>query len=367
MSTGLNLALAVTLGGFLLALVFGFVASRSNFCIMGAVSDVVNMQHWGRMRLWMLSVAVAIGLTSALYLAGQIDIAKSVYQRPLIPWLSLLLGGAVFGVGMTIAGGCPNKNLIRLGGGSLRSLVVLVFLGIASYMTLKGMFAQWRVSWLDPVAIDLATIGLQQQGLGAIVARVTGWSAEVALAGTAALVALGLLTFVFKDGAFRGEPAQVGAGLVLGLLVAGGWYLTGHIGFGESPETLEDVYFATNTRTLESFSFVAPIAYSLEMLLLWTDKSLRMTFGIASVLGTVAGACIESVISRRFRWEGFASLQDLRQNLLGAVLMGAGGVTAIGCTIGQGLSGLSTLAVGSMIAVAGIVAGSALTMKWLQR
>ena len=367
MSTALNPALAVILGGFLLALVFGFVASRSNFCIMGAVSDVVNMQHWGRMRLWMLSVAVAIGLTSLLALSGQIDITKSVYQRPLIPWLSLLLGGVVFGVGMTIAGGCPNKNLIRLGGGSLRSLVVLVFLGIASYMTLKGLFAQWRVSWLDPVAIDLSTMGLQQQGLGAIVASVTGLSAAVALAGTAALVALGLLTFVFKDGAFRGEPAQVGAGLALGLLVAGGWYLTGHIGFGESPETLEDVYFATNTRTLESLSFVAPIAYSLEMLLLWTDKSLRMTFGIASVLGTVAGACIESVISRRFRWEGFASLQDLRQNLLGAVLMGAGGVTAIGCTIGQGLSGLSTLAVGSMIAVAGIVAGSALTMKWLQR
>ncbi len=367
MSTGLNPALAVILGGFLLALAFGYVASRSNFCIMGAVSDVVNMQHWGRMRLWILAVAIAMVGTSLLHLLGQIDLAKSVYQRPVIPWLSLLVGGIVFGIGMTIAGGCPNKNLIRLGGGSLRSLVVLLFLGVASYMTLKGLFALGRVTWLDPVAIDLTAIGLQQQGLAAIVAKLTGLQAPVALGATMAVVALGMLVFVFKDSGFRAEPGQIGAGLALGALVAGGWYLTGHVGFGENPETLENVYFATNTRTLESFSFVAPIAYSLEMLMLWTDKSLRMTFGIASVLGIVAGACIETRLSGRFRWEGFASLQDLRQNLAGAVLMGAGGVTAIGCTIGQGLSGLSTLALGSTIAVAGIVAGSALTMKWLQR
>lgn len=367
MSTGLTPALAVILGGFLLALVFGYVASRSNFCIMGAVSDVVNMQHWGRVRLWVLTVAVAVAATSLLHLSGQIDLAKSVYQRPVIPWLSLLVGGFVFGIGMTIAGGCPNKNLIRLGGGSIRSLVVLVFLGIASYMTLKGLFAQGRAAWLDPVAIDLTAMGLQQQGLGAVIARLTGLPAALALGAAAATVTLAMLVFVFKDAGFRAEAGQVGAGVALGALVALGWYLTGHVGFGENPETLEDVYFATNTRTLESFSFVAPIAYSLEMLMLWTDKSLRMTFGIASVLGVVAGAAIETRLSGRFRWEGFASLQDLRQNLAGAVLMGAGGVTAIGCTIGQGLSGMSTLALGSMIAVVGIVAGSATTMKWLQR
>lgn len=367
MSSSLSPALVVILGGFLLAIVFGFVASRSNFCVMGAVSDVVNMQHWGRARLWMLAVAVGAALTQLLYLTGQIDLAKSVYHRPLVPWLSLLLGGAVFGIGMTLSGGCPNKNLVRLGGGSLRSLVVLVFLAIASYMTLKGLFAQFRVGVLDPVAFDLSRVGILQQGLAPVVARITGVSGNAALLGTTGVIVAALLAFVMSDREFRADRGQLASGVLLGLLIAAGWYLTGHLGYGENPETLETVYFATNTRTLESFSFVAPLAYGLEMLMLWTDKSLRMTFGIAAVIGIVIGAAIDSRLGGKFRWEGFASLQDLRQNLLGAILMGAGGVTAIGCTIGQGLSGLSTLAIGSMIAVGGIVAGSAATMRWMQR
>ena len=107
-----------------------------------------------------LAIAVAVLATSALSLTGQVDLTKAVAQRPSLPWLSLLVGGLVFGIGMTLAGGCANKNLVRLGGGSLRSLVVLVFTGIASYMTLKGLFGQWRASFLDPVAIDLG-IGLE--------------------------------------------------------------------------------------------------------------------------------------------------------------------------------------------------------------
>ena len=367
MPTGPTPALIVVLGGFVLAFIFGVVANRSNFCIMGAVSDAVNMQHWGRVRLWMLALAVAIVGTNVLYLTGSIDLAKSIYHRPTLPWLSLLVGGALFGVGMTLAGGCPNKNLLRLGGGSLRSLIVLVILAITAYMTLKGLFAEFRVVYLDPVAVDLAGLGLKQASIGALFSRLGGLPVAAGLTAATAVCAVGLLVFVFKDREFRSEPVQIASGVVLGLLVVAGWFVTGHLGFGESPETLEDVYFATNSRTLESLSFVAPMAYSLEMLLLWTDKSLRMSFGIASVIGVALGALVEARFSGRFRWEGFASLQDLRQNLAGAALMGFGGITAMGCTIGQGLSGLSSLAIGSLIAVAGIVSGSAATMKWLQR
>jgi uncharacterized protein len=126
-------------------------------------------------------------------------------------------------------------------------------------------------------------------------------------------------------------------------------------------------YFGTNTRTIESMSFVAPTAFSLEMLMLWTDKSLRVTFGIATVIGVVLGSLAHALATREFRWEGFASLEDLRNHLGGAVLMGFGGVTAMGCTIGQGLSGISTLAMGSMLALTGIVAGAVAMMKWQQR
>jgi len=362
---GANLGTLVVWGGFALAFVFGAVANRTNFCTMGAVSDVVNMGHWGRMRMWLLAMAVAIIGANALFYLGLIDLSKTIYQRPTLSWLSLLVGGLLFGVGMSLAGGCANKNLVRAGAGSVRSLVVLTFVAISAYMTLKGLFGQWRASWLDPVAIDLAALGLKDQSLASLLARLTGVSAKTALMVTAWVVGLGLLAFVFKDSRFRANAAQWLGGAVIGAIVIAAWYLTGHVGFGENPETLETVYFATNTRTLESMSFVAPTAFTLELLMLWTDKSLHATFGIASALGIALGSLAWALASKSFRWEGFASLDDLRNQLFGALLMGFGGVTALGCTIGQGVSGVSTLAIGSFIALGGILAGAAATMKYI--
>lgn len=354
----------VVWGGFVLAFLFGAIANKTNFCTMGALSDVVNMSHWGRLRMWLLAIAVAIVGTSALYASGQIDLSKAIYVQPKLPLLSLLVGGAVFGVGMTLSGGCVNKNLVRVGGGSLRSVVVLVFVGLSAYMTLKGLFGLWRVTWLDPVALDLTQWGLAGQTLPLLVAKLTGLAARSALWLSVALVCAGLLGFIFKDHRFRSNPNQLLGGLVLGLLIPAAWYLTGHIGHGENPDTLEIVYFATNTRTLESFSFVAPVAFGLELLMLWTDSSMHITFGIASVLGVVLGSMSYALATHQFRWEGFASLQDLRTQLLGALLMGFGGVTALGCTVGQGLSGVSSLAMGSVLALASIMAGCVATLHY---
>ena len=360
-----DLSGTVVWGGFGLAFVFGAVANRTNFCTMGALADVVNMGHWGRMRMWLLAIAVAIVGASALVLGGQVDLGKAIMQRPSIAWLSLALGGAMFGVGMTLAGGCANKNLVRAGAGSLRSVVVLTFMAIAAYMTLKGLFGQWRAAWLDPVAIDLAALGWTDQSLATAVAKLGGLPQPTALAATAAVLVLALLGFVLRDRRFRANTAQLVGGVVIGALVVAAWYLSGRLGFGESPQTLEDVYFATNSRTIESLSFVGPTAYGLELLMLWTDRSLHITFGIASVLGVALGSAAYALASGKFRWEGFASLSDLRNQLFGAVLMGFGGVTALGCTIGQGITGLSTLAIGSFIAVAGIMGGAVATMKYI--
>lgn len=364
MTDAVNPASLVVWGGFVLAFIFGVVANKTNFCTMGAVSDVVNMEHWGRMRMWLMAMAVAMIGANLLYYFGQVDLSKSVYARPSLPWLSLMVGGAVFGVGMTIAAGCANKNLVRLGGGSVRSLVVLVFLAISAYMTLKGLFGQWRTSFLDPVALDLTRWGLTGQSLAQVLAKLTGLAEKPALLVTMSAVGLGLLVFVLKDKRFRANGSQLIGSVVLGLVVVAGWYLTGHLGYGENPETLETVFFGTNTRTLESLSFVAPTAFSLELLMLWTDKSMRVTFGIASAAGVVLGSFAYAISTRQFRWEGFSSMEDLRTQLLGAVLMGFGGVTAIGCTVGQGLSGVSTLAIGSFIALAGIIGGAVVTMKY---
>ena len=366
MSTAASQIATLVVGaGFASAVALGWIVARANFCTMGALADIVNMGHWGRMRMWLLAIAVAIAGTTLLAATGQVDLARAVVRRPTLLWLSLLVGGLAFGVGMTLAGGCANRNLVRAGAGSVRSLVVLVFLAIASYMTLKGLFGAWRVRWLDPVSLALGERGIADQGLGTLLAHATGLDAGTAMLGAAAVVVLALLVFVFKDARFRANRLQVLAGLVIGALVVIGWYVTGHLGFGENPETLENVFFATNTRTLESFSFVAPLAFGLELLMLWTDASLHLTFGIASVLGVVAGSALHALTSGSFRWEGFASLADLRNQLVGALLMGFGGVTALGCTVGQGISGLSTLSIGSFIAMAGIVGGSVATLRYM--
>ena len=368
MESSVNLASWVVWGGFALAFVFGLVASKTNFCTMGAISDVVNMEHWGRMRMWLLAIGVAVLGSSLLAYTGQVDLGKSIYQRPVLPWLSLLVGGALFGVGMTMAGGCANRNLIRVGAGSVRSLVVLTFMAISAYMTLKGLFGQWRASFLDPVTIDLSGLGMKSQSLADLLARASGLAANTALLLTAVVVFLALAVFAFKDKRFRGNVNQVAGAVVLGLIIVAAWYLTGHIGFvAEDPETLAAAYYGTNTRTLESMSFVAPTAYSLELLMLWTDKSLHVTFGVASAIGVVLGSLAWALSAKSFRWEGFASLEDLRNQLIGAMLMGFGGVTAMGCTVGQGMTGVSTLAIGSFLALAGIIAGSVAMMKWQNR
>ena len=359
-----NLPLIVTLGGFVLAFIFGAVANRTNFCTMGAVSDVVNMGSWGRMRMWLLAIAVAIIGTQALQLAGLIDVGRSFYVRPQVTWLSYILGGVLFGIGMTLGSGCGSKTLVRLGGGSLKSLVVFTFLGIAAYMTLKGLFAVWRTRWIDPVATDLSAHNVARQDLPTILASVTGAGVATMQVAVAAVIAIGLLAFVFKDRDFRTSFDHVFGGVVVGLVIVGGWYVTGHLGYGENPETLETVFAGTNSRTIESLSFTSPVAYTLELLLLWTDRSLGLTFGIGATLGIIAGSFTYAMFSKTFRWEGLAGAEDTVNHVIGGLLMGFGGVLALGCTIGQGLTGFSTLAIGSILVFLSIVTGSALTMRW---
>ena len=213
-----------------------------------------------------------------------------------------MVGGALFGVGMSLAGGCANKNLIRLGGGgSLRSLVVLR-LAISAYMTPQGPVRPVACHLAGPGGDRPARFGWKDQGLPTLLVSV-GIAPQTARWLAAGAVALLLLGFVFADRRFRANPAQWLVGLALGALVVGGWYVSGHLGFGENPETLETGYFGTNTRTLESLSFVAPLAYGLELLMLWTDKSLHLSFGIASALGVALGSAAWALATRSFRWK----------------------------------------------------------------
>lgn len=343
--------------GFGLAFIFGYVGNKTHFCTMGAVSDIVNMNHWGRMRVWMLTIAVAIIGTSLLVYTGTIDVTKSIYTGSNFYWLAALVGGFTFGIGMTLAGGCGQRTLVRLGGGNLKSVVVFLFLGYAALVTLSGIFAAFRINVLQASVVTIYLDGVQT--LPTILGLATPEGTLMIGLGIAAA----LLLFAFMNKEFRSSADNILAGVVIGLIVVAGWYVTGRFGFGMDPDTLEDVYMGTNSHLAESMTFVAPLGYTMNLWAYWTDTATIVTFGVASVFGVIMGAFAYGVLHKTFRLEAFNSPQDLFRHIVGAILMGFGGVTGMGCTIGQGVTGVSTLAVSSFVVLAAIIAGAVITMK----
>ncbi len=355
MDTVENPALVVAWSGFFLALIFGFIANKTSFCTMGAVSDVVNMGDWGRMRAWLLGIGLAILGTNVLAYLTLVDLGQAYYTRGTVHWLAALVGGLTFGLGMTLAGGCGQRTLVRLGGGNLKSIVVFIFLGYTALVTMNGILRIFVDSVLRADAVTVQLDGLQT------LPHLLGMTDKISHLAVAIVLSMLILAFVFANKEFRQNRDNLLAGFVVGGVVVAGWYATGHLGFGEDPETMELAYLGTDSRGPESMTFVGPLAYTMDLLAYWRDK--RVTFGVASVFGVIVGSLIYSLLSRSFRWEYFNSPQDMFRHILGAILMGFGGITAMGCTIGQAVTGVSTLAISSFIVFFGIVAGSAITMK----
>ena len=342
----------VGIGGFLIGLVFGAVAQRTNFCTMGGISDLVLMGDGRRFRAWVLAIAVAIIGTQALHFAGLIDINKSIYLTSNFGWLGAIIGGLMFGFGMTQAGGCGSKTLVRLGSGNLKSMVVALVLGVFAYMTLRGLIALARVQ-VETTNVDLKAHGLSNQNLGEMAGHTLGLAAGPARAIAAAVLALAFLVYCFKDAEFRKSGSNIVAGLVIGLTAVAGWYVTGVLGADEF-----------NPVALASITFVAPVGESLQYLMTFTGSTIN--FGIAVVGGVIAGSFLMSLMTGTFQVESFADRSDLVRHLFGGALMGVGGVMALGCTIGQGITGMSTLALGSLIAWLSIMAGGWLGIKYLE-
>lgn len=343
--------------GFVLAFIFGYVGNKTHFCTMGAVSDIVNMNHWDRMRAWMLAIAVAVIGTSLLVYSGNLDLSKTIYTGSSFYWLAALVGGVTFGIGMTLAGGCGQRTLVRLGGGNLKSIVVFLFMGYAALVTLSGIFGAFRVNVLQAPPVTIFLDGMQT------LPELLGLLTPTGILAVGLAIGVVLLLFVFLNRDFRANGDNILAGIVVGLIVVAGWYVTGRFGFGEDPDTLEMVYLGTNSHLAESMTFVAPLGYTMNLWAYWTDYATIVTFGVASVFGVIIGSLVYALTHKTFRWEAFNSPQDMLRHIVGAILMGFGGVTALGCTIGQGVTGVSTLAVSSFIVLAAIIFGAAVTMK----
>jgi len=303
---------------------------------------------------------VAATGTLGLIGIGWLDATHAVAWSDRFLWLSYLVGGLVFGFGMVLASGCPQRNLVRAGSGSLKAWVTLGAAAVAAQMTLRGVLAGPRVAWLDAAGLQLA----HPQDLGSMLAPLTGTAPALLRWALLALLLAAAAALLWRTRAAL-DGSHWAGGIGVGLLVPAAWALTGHLGFiPEHPDTLEAVWMATYSHRPEALSFAAPVAHGLDLLTLWSDRNTTLSFGVVVTLGVLLGSALSALWRREFRVESFRDAADLGHHLLGGLLMGFGGVTAMGCSVGQGLSGLSLLSAGSCLAVAGIVAGAWLSLRW---
>ena len=339
--------------GFLAGIVFGAAAQKSHFCTMGSLSDITFMGNFTRFRAWMLAIAVAMIGTQTLQGLGIVDIYKSIYMTANLGWLGAIIGGLLFGFGMTMSGGCAGKNIMKIGTGNLKAIIVIMTMGIFAYMTLRGLTGLARVQMQTATNVDLTAYDLRSQGMIDMLASFIGAKADSIRGIVTAVVVGSLLFYCFKDAEFRSSKGLIIGGTIIGLMVPAGWLITGILGQGE----FESV-------PLFTFSFVAPTGNSIQYLMTFTGTTI--SFGVAVLGGVIVGAFITSIISKTFRLEGFTDVNDTARHMIGAALMGIGGVTALGCTIGQGISGISTLAFGSLLALLSIILGGFIGLKYLE-
>jgi uncharacterized membrane protein YedE/YeeE len=365
---------------FAIALIMGAVVNKTNFCTMGAVSDWVNMGDTGRLRAWVLAIAVGVLGVAGLEAAGLINVTNSFppYRQNNFVWLENVIGGLLFGVGMVLGSGCGNKTLIRVGGGNIKSIMVLLIIALISYFMVtpfpgsdKTLYSVLFHPWTSPAAVMLTT----NQDLGAMLFGDKAATGRMVMGGVIGGL---MLIWAFKSADFRSNFDNILGGLVVGLAVLAAWYVTSNVTINADGEMMSmqayvqdwELYApadavkpaAAGPLASQSFSFVGPMGQTLGYAAGGFNRTL-LTFGVMALAGVIAGSLLWSLISRSFRIEWFASGSDFVNHLIGGTLMGFGGMLAMGCTIGQGITGFSTLALGSILTFVAIVLGSAATMK----
>jgi uncharacterized membrane protein YedE/YeeE len=327
----------VVLAALVIGLIYGAVGLLSGFCMMSSLRGWWAEGDGRLVRTYALAMGVAIAASQLLAASGLVDLGKSIYLQPTFSAPVMFVGGLLFGYGMVMSNGCGSRALVLLGRGNLRSLVVVIILAIFAQMTLKGLIAPARIAVVG-ASQTTATVNslpalLSSFGFSAIAARMLA----------ASVMSAALIIFAFAYPPFRQSWGQIAAGIVVGILVAAGWYASGYLGADDF-----------NPTPVVSLTFIAPIADALQYVMLSTGSTLN--FGIVTVFGVFAG-------SGRFHLEGYQSPRHMLRSAGGAALMGTGGVMAFGCSVGQGLTGLSTLALASFVAVAGIMIGTAAGLR----
>lgn len=333
-------AWSIALVGIAIGAACGFTARRARLCSFGAIEDVWLGGDTRRLRIFGLALGVALIGTQAMVWYGALNPALSNYVPNAVPWFAILLGSTLFGLGMALVGTCGFGSLIRLGTGDLRSLIVMMVFGATAYATFRGILAPLRIDGLETIAVGVP--GAVQGDLPSVLAWLGLGDLRLAIAITAAAL---LILAVAIDKRLRRSPRLLMAGLTLGVGVVAGWWATG-VAIDE---------FASHARP-QSLTFVSPVGRALYAVL--TTPEGLLDFGIGAVIGVVIGSFLSALFDREFRWEAFDDHHEMRRHLVGAVMMGGGGILAGGCTIGQGISAGSMMALSWPLAIFGMMVGA---------
>lgn len=345
---------------FAVALVFGAAAQASRFCLHGGLRDALFNRDGSRLAAYVMAIAVAIALVGLLQVVlGQVvHPARPPHTSPNLTWGRYVVGGLLFGVGMILARGCPLRNLVRVAQGNMQALVVLVLMALSAYaMTRTTLYATAFAPWLGTWTIDLRQWGFDHQDLGTLLGLSTP--------GARLVLSLIVATVVFVAAArylpLRSSLRLVLCAVLIGAAVAAGYALTaGPLG----AKALDDAAFMSlppDGMGVQSFTFSGPLADAVYFLL--EPSAQRLTFGVVAIAGVLLGVLLSAAVRREFRWEADFDRRVLLRQGIGSILAGGSAVLALGCTVGNGLSGLAVLSTGAMLGLAAIVVGAWATLK----
>lgn len=335
------------LAGLAIGAAVGFTTRRARLCSFGAIEDALVGSDTRRLRVFGLALGIAIAGTQFLVLTDLLDPQATSYVPGALPWIGIALGGVMFGLGMALVGTCAFGSCVRLGSGDLRSLIVLLVFGATAYAMLRGTLAAYRIAFGEAWALAIPHSG--QADLPGLINPLLGLSSRAFLAAGVAAI---LIALAVTDARLRKARRLLAAGIVLGAGVVGGWLATQYL--------VDEFMQAARPQSL---TFVSPVAITLHGLLL--DGATLVNFGTASIVGVILGAFAAARTGDEFRWEAFDDAREMKRHLLGAVLMGVGGVLCGGCTIGQGITAGSLLALSFPLAVVGMMLGARLGIAFL--
>ncbi len=336
--------------GAVLGLVFGYIGRITRFCTLSAVETAVYGDHWVQMRMWVFAIAVAILGTLMLVEFDLIDLSGTVHMLPRVAIVGPIFGGLIFGLGMAAVGTCGFGSALRAGSGDMRGLMTVGIIAMVGYTTIRGFLSIPRQSLIEPLSFPLPA------GATATVHGLLGLAfdtdATVLALPVSICCALALALWCLKDGEFRANRRAICGSVIVGLLVVAGWFVTGNIGADEF-----------EPQQTESLSFVAAASSTLIYFMTYTGATI--TFGVGMLLGVFVGSFLAAWQKNELRLEGFDEPREMRRHIAGAVMMGVGGVLSMGCSIGQGLTGVSTLAVPSFLALISMWIGAAMGLHVL--